>query len=128
MADIKLGPLGFEVSLPPITWSGHSAPDLRVDAPPATNSQTMLDGSVHTSFREHSPQAWPLEWARLTLAQLQTLLGLRAKKEILRFQPNFVDATWYWVKIADFDWSVQIQTVPSGTTLYRAAMLLEEQD
>jgi len=99
--NVYLGPTGTEL-LPKVKYIG-AAPDFSETIHPQTEEATMLDGSRRWAFFS-GVHEWGLGWGYLTLAQLNTLRALVARKQILKFQNNFVDATVYDVVIVAFSY------------------------
>ena len=93
MADVKLGPSGSEQILPSVKFIG-SPPSLTVSSDKQVDEQTMSDGSKRWNFRLIKRE-WKLSWGYLTKTQLDQLINLYALNQVLRFQNNNEDATWY---------------------------------
>ncbi len=129
MADIYLGTTASGLTpLPPIRWVRGSQPSIPIDASKSLDEAVMLDGTRRYNARANSPRTWPLTWEMLTTAEFQTLLALRNLNQGLYFQNNWEDATWWYVTIADFQytpllnlgqngcrWNVQMVLKQAGT-------------
>jgi hypothetical protein len=125
MPNIYLGPQGTETLLPDINWIAPGESELPVGYKPNLDKSEQLDGSVRVNFKAYSQKSYSLEWALLPAADVLTLIGLAERKEPLRFQNNWIDATWRWVYVASFDY-LAIQSMFAATAKYRASMTLEE--
>ena len=123
MADVKLGPAGAEVTLPNLMFTG-SPPALPVTVHKQIEKSTMSDGSRRWAFIRNKKE-WPLVFGFLTKAQLDSLSTLNALNQILRFQDNNVDATWYNVVITAFTWEPERTDIRS-LARYKCRMTLEE--
>lgn len=116
MADKKLGKLGLEITLPPLTIS------LPVKVRKKVVRDEMSDGSIRPSFfKEH--KEWDITYPVLTKAELDALILLRSYDQILRWQNNDESADWYDVIIVDFDYNTST-LLP--TISYFASMSLEQ--
>ena len=123
MADVKLGPSGSETTLPGLIFIGGSPPwpvffDKQVE------KAEMSDGSRRWAFFGVKRE-WTLGFGFLTIAQLNTLKGLVALNQILRFQNNNEDATWYDVVIASFSYDPERTDIRS-LGRYKCTMTLQE--
>ena len=118
MADKKLGPNGFEVTLP-----GTFTISLPVDMPKQVEKVKMSDGSFRWAFFKEQ-RKWKLNWTKLTKAQLDSLITLWEYNQLLHWQNNDESAIWYNVVITDFSYD---SVDPITTTkYYKASMILEE--
>lgn len=126
MPDIKLGPAGNETILPKINWAAGGDLELPVGYKKHVDKSTALDGSVRVNVRANHQKSFTLEWGLLTQAQVLALRTLAEIHEPMRFQNNWVDATWRWVWVASFDYEA-IQSTFAATAYYRASMEIEEQ-
>lgn len=126
MADIKLGPEGYEVTLPPISWLGGEGPLVPVDYGRQADGQTMLDGSVRYNFRPRAMKSWELEWGRLTAAQFAEIAELYVLGRPLRLQCGYISADWYWVVFDAFKVNARVTSFLSSTPLYSLSMTLKE--
>lgn len=125
MPNIYLGPSGTETLLPDINWMAPGDLELPVGYKKNIEKSNQLDGSVRVNFKSYSYKTYDLEWGLLSAASVLTLIGLAELKQVLRFQNNWVDATWRWVVITSFEYQA-IQSTFAGTAQYRAQMSLEE--
>ena len=100
--DVYLGVLGSEVLLPVVKYVG-GAPGFPTIIEPQTEEAKMIDGSRRWNFLDSSLE-FGIGWGYLNKTQLDTLTALVALKQILRFQDNFVDATWHEVVIMAFSY------------------------
>lgn len=125
MADIKLGPAGSETTLPTINWIGNSPPSLPVKIAKQISEKTMSDGSKRYGLHQKKKE-WTLYWGALTLSQLNTIRDLYNLNQVLHFQNNWEDATWYDVVFLSFDYDPIVMTYAMGTTKYRCTIALKE--
>lgn len=102
MADVKLGQSGSEVTLPTVQWLGL-APEFPVYYIRQIEEKRMSDGSMRYGFYKDQRE-WYLEWGFITKIQLDSILTLCGHKEVLKFQNNYEDATWYDVVIIYFEY------------------------
>jgi len=123
--DIKLGPSGSEVTLPEIKWLGSSPPNLPVNVDKSISEAKMSDGSRRYAFYAEK-KSWILSWEGLTSSELDTLKTLYSYNQVLHFQNNWEDSTWYNVVITSFNYEPIVITYAMGTTKYRATMTLKE--
>ena len=123
MADIKLGLLGTEVTLPVVNEMLGTPPPLPEGYRKQVDMETMLDGSTRGNVKAFSPRTFSLPWARLPIADVTTLIGLAEKNVRLHYQNAWHSATWRWVMVAD------LQVTPVvyiGTVFYRVTLELLE--
>ena len=122
MTDIKLGPSGSETTLPTLKFMG-SPPSLSRTENRQIDIAEMSDRSKRVAFfgtdGEH-----PLVYGYLTLAELNIFKGLNALNQILRYQNNNVDATWYDVVIISFTWGPERADI-QNLGRYRCRMVLK---
>lgn len=123
MADVLLGPLGAEVTLPVLSFMGGK-PSLPVSADKQIDMATMSDKSRRWNFGMIK-RAWSRELGYLTKAQLDALLALNALNQTLHFQDNNIDATWYYVVITAFSWEPERTDILS-LGRYKCQITLEE--
>lgn len=124
MADVKLGPSGSETTLPVINWRDGSAPELPVTHHKQIEESVMMDGSIHVAFIGKKRE-WIIEWGNLIKADLDIIEGLVDLKEVLRFQNNWEDATWYDVFIPAFTHNPLVETYV-GTIKYACSLTIRE--
>lgn len=125
MPDIKLGTAGAETTLPPINWIAGGELELPVGYAKNVDKVTTLNGQTRANFKSYTPKTFELSWDLLTAANIIVLRGLAELNEPLRFQNNWVDATWRWVYVVSFEYS-SIQSTHASTAQYKASMSLEE--
>jgi len=121
--NVYLGLLGAEVLLPPVLYIG-AAPDFPTTIDPQTEEAMMSDRSRRWAFFS-GVEEWGLGWGYLIPGQLNALRALVALKQILRFQNNFVDATWYDVVIVAFSYEPVFPGI-RGYQHYKADMTLRQ--
>jgi hypothetical protein len=117
MAVIKLGPTGSETTLP----QGIQT-EVPVDIRKNIIRVEMSDGTMryaHYKTQRH----WTLRWKPLSLSDVQTLQSLYALNQVLHFQNNYEDATWYNVTIMNFSFTPMLT---GGAEKYWAEMEIEE--
>jgi hypothetical protein len=122
---ILLGPSGSETTLPAVNWIAPGEKELPVGYKKNLDVTQMLDGSKRVNFRAYSQKSFSLEWDLLPAATILTLIGLAELNQVLRYQNNWVDATWRLVVVTGFEYQA-IQSTFAGTAQYRAQMSLEE--
>lgn len=128
MANIYLGLVesGTEaILLPPVRWINGNDPGIPTDRSNQVDKATMLDGSKHHNFREHSPARWNLQWEMLTATELALLLSLKNRRVALDFQNNWESDAWYQVIISDFQFT-PILRLGSAACRYNVMMLIEQ--
>lgn len=123
MADVKLGPEGSETTLPVINWIG-AAPKLPVTHVLQRDIAEMSDGSLRVAFFG-TKREWTVDWGAIPKADLDTIEGIVALKQILRFQNNWEDATWYYVFVSAFIHNPRVITF-SSTTKYACSLSIRE--
>lgn len=95
MADVKLGPTGSEVMLPILQFMG-SPPELPVTIEKKIDKAEMLDGSyIWAFFPASKKRVWTIAYPYLSKAEMDTIEGLYNLDQILRFQNEHEDSTWY---------------------------------
>jgi len=124
LADVKLGPEGSETTLPVINWRGTSPPELPVEHELQRDEAVMSDGSIRVNFIGKK-RIWTLPWGNLTKANLDIIEGLVDLNQVLRFQNNWEDATWYYVYISAFSHHPIVSTY-TGTTKYGCSLTIRE--
>lgn len=117
MGTRKLGPSGSEITLPSIGIALPIAITKKVER------AEMSDGSGRYAFFEEY-RGWELTFPKLTKAQLDSLIALRAENDVLRWQNDDESTTWYNVVITDFKYDTSDPASP--TVYYFASMTLEQ--
>ena len=84
----------------------------------------MSDGSLRVAFIGKK-RIWTWEAGNLTKANLDTIEGLVDLNQILRFQNNWEDATWYYVYVSAFSHHPIVGTY-TGTTKYGCVLTIRE--
>ena len=123
MADVNLGPAGAEITLPALKFMG-GPPSLPVSANKQIEEAEMSDKSKRWAFYGIKRE-WPLIFGYLTLAELNVLRGLNDLNQVLRFQNNNEDATWYNVVITSFRHDPERTDIRS-LGRYKCEMILSE--
>jgi len=126
MADVKLGPSGSEVTLPPFRTIGGPAPTVPVEYAATGEAVDMVDGSKQYNEFEYTPRRFPLSWGFLSAAELATLQALYVIRGQMRYQDNRESATWYDVRISSFGHGRIAAASVDGTPIYEAFMVLDE--
>jgi len=98
--DVKLGPEGAETTLPGLMWIGNP-PMWSVTTEKQTEEAVMSDKSRRFAFFDEKRE-WSVGLGFLNKDNLDIMLALNALKQILRFQNNNEDNTWYYVVISQF--------------------------
>lgn len=124
MPDIKLGPEGSETTLPTIKWRAGSPPELPVTHNKQVETSVMSDGSIRVNFIGIKKE-FVYENANITKAELDVIEALVDLNQILRFQNNWEDATWYYVYVSAFSHKPYVETY-TGTTKYACSLSLKE--
>lgn len=116
MADIKLGITGSEVILPK---------GVRVEIPITLVKNIMKaemsDGSYRYGFFKVARRC-TLTWKPLSLSLIQVLIDLSKLNQVLHFQNQYEDTTWYDVIIAGFSYDA---VAVNGVEKYIAIMDIE---
>lgn len=123
MADIKLGLLGAEVTLPQVNAMIGSPPEMPVGYNKQLDRATMVDGTTRHNARTSTPRTFSLSWAQLTAANIAVLVTAAEYNVPLHYQNNWIDATWRWVRVTTLEITPVVYV---GTMMYRAQMELEE--
>jgi hypothetical protein len=121
----KLGLLGSEYDLPPISWETGSAPDLTEENDLNLTTEKMLDGSEQHDYAEETVRRWTIPWNKLTAAQKATLDAIKALKAELNFISEYHGITSAAVVVESFDPAMRIDTY-ARTPLWRGTMVLRE--
>jgi len=104
MATIKLGLTeGTAITLPTLKWMGGNQPDLPVSVSKQIEEKRMSDGSLRWGFYKNHRQ-WNLEWGYITKTELDSIETLYDETQVLKFQNNNEDATWYDVVFVFFEY------------------------
>lgn len=84
----------------------------------------MSDGSLRVNFIGKK-RIWTWEAGNLTKANLDIIEGLVDLNQILRFQNNWEDATWYYVYVSAFSHHPWVESY-TGTTKYACTLTIRE--
>lgn len=123
MASIYLGPSGSEVLLPELTFMGNP-PSWPVSSNKQMEEATMSDKSKRFAFFGVKRE-WSIVLGYLSKTQLDSMTTLNALNQILRFQNNNEDATWYEVVISSFSHEPERMDIRQ-LERYRVEMTLRE--
>ena len=123
MADVNLGPLGAEITLPNLRFIGRP-PALSTSTNKQIEEAKMSDGSKRWGFSQIKRE-WLIILGDLTKVQLDALLTLNALNQTLHFQNNNVDATWYYIVIMSFTWEPERTDIQSMAR-YKCRAVLKE--
>ncbi|MHA1225174.1 MAG: hypothetical protein ACTSPV_00360 [Candidatus Hodarchaeales archaeon] len=105
MATVKLGLSGSEITLPAIKWLEGNKPELPTSIHKQISEAKMSDGSSRWGFYSASEKrTFIWEHGFLTKAELDQIKTLRGYNQILRYQNNNEDATWYDVVFISFEY------------------------
>jgi hypothetical protein len=85
---------------------------------------TMADGSARGVTKRYHPRTFSLSWEQLPAADLATLQTLANYNVRLRYQNNWFDATWIWVRITALRPN---PVVYLGTILFSAQLEFQEE-
>jgi len=113
------------VALPKLNWTAGGDRESPTGYTKNVEKAKMLDGTVRANFKAKSQKSFTLEWDLLPAADVLTLRGLAELNEPLRFQNNWLDATWRWVFVSRLDVDA-IQSTFAASARFRAVMTLEE--
>jgi hypothetical protein len=123
MPDIKLGPVGQELTLPKPRY--RSGPSWPIMIERNIEEAEMSDGSYNYNFKSEERHVWPFEWDLLTRAQLEDFEWLRRFKTSLHFQNTWDDETWYTVIMTSYEREPLID-VHTDEVLFRVRLTLKE--
>lgn len=118
MAVRRLGPAGFEITLPSVAIS------LPVEIRKKQVRAEMSDGSADWAFFKPY-KVWRIEFPNITKSELDDLILLRSYNQVLKYYNDDYSDAWYDVVITAFDFDSEDPDSP--TTDYFASMSLEEQ-
>ena len=124
--SIRLGPLGYELTLPPPNWRIGSRPKLRIERRVHITRVDLDDGSVRHAYRTNAPRSWTFVWARLAAGDVLGIRNLAALNEPLHFLNRIESNAWTWVVIEEFSPVPIAASFATGTPLYRATLELRE--
>lgn len=127
MPDIKLGPSGTETTLPAINWMAGGDLGLPIGYKKNVEKSMAINGKTVVNIKPNHQKTWVLDWEYLTASEILTIQGLAEQNAALHFQPNQVDATWYWVWVVSLEVD-PIQSTHATTIHFRATLTLEETD
>ncbi len=122
MGEIKLGPVGREITLPTPRFRGSLNWPVTVER--SVEEAQMSDGSFRVNFQRYDRQVWPLEWDLLTAEELEDFEWLRGLRESLHYQNTWDSEAWYTVYIAEYERQPLVDLETEG--LYRVRMTLKE--
>ena len=123
MANVLLGPSGSEVTLPKLMFIG-SPPSWPVSSNKQMEEADMSDKSRRFAFFGVKRE-WGIVLGYLSKAQLDSMRTLNALNQILHFQNNNEDATWYDVVISSFSHEPERMDIRQ-LERYRVEMILRE--
>jgi len=123
MSDIKLGPVGQEITLPRPRY--RSGPSWPVVVRASLEEAEMLDGSIKVNFKANEPRRWAFEWDVLTKAELDDFIWLSGFQTSLHFQSTWEDETWYTVAITNYEHEPLID-VHTDAVRYRVRIALKK--
>jgi len=123
MPDIKLGPIGQEITLPKPRY--RSGPSWPVVVRAGLEEAEMADGSIKVNFKTNEPRHWAFDWDVLTKAELDDFIWLSGIKARLHFQNTWEDETWYMVAITNYEHEPLID-VHTDDVRYRVRMALKQ--
>ena len=121
----KLGVLGSEYDLPPISWPAGSPPDLTEENDLNLETSKSLDGSERHNYAEKTLRTWTLPWNSLTAAQKATLDTIKALKTELNFISEYHGVASATVIVQEFTSALRIDTY-ARTPLWRGTLVLRE--
>jgi len=93
MSTVYLGPEGAETLLPSVQWIG-TPPSWPISVDKQIQKAIMADGSARRAFFL-TKRRWGIGWGWLSKANLDIINNIYLLNQVLHFQNNFVDATWY---------------------------------
>lgn len=126
MAEMYLGlTMSATNPLPPIRWTGGSAPSMSIDYSKQAEKAGMLSGAQRFHIKSKAPRTWPFSWEMLTIAEFAALVALNNLNQELYFQNNWEDMTWRQVVIVKFEPEVVLNLGPT-TCRWNLSMTLEE--
>ncbi len=123
MPDVKLGPVGQEITLPRPRYRSSLNWPAAVER--NIEEAQMSDGSYRYNFKTKERQVWTFVWDILTPAQLEDFEWLRRFKTTLHFQNTWDSETWYMVVIASYEREPLID-VPTDEVLFQVRLTLKE--
>ena len=101
LKKVYLGLPGSEIKLPELMWLKGSPPTWSVSSNKEIEVAKMMDKSRRINFFGVKRE-WSVGFGYLSKSQLDVLRGLNALNQILHFQNNNEDTTWYDVYISSF--------------------------
>ena len=121
----KLGVLGSEYDLPPISWESGSPPDIGENNDLKLTTDEMLDGSERSDYAEKTVRSWTIIWNSLTAAQKGTLDTIKGLKCELNFTCEYLSLTNVTVIVESFEPALRLDTY-ARTPLWRGTLVLRE--
>jgi len=101
LKKVYLGPVYSEIELPELKWLKGSPPTWSVSSNKEIEVAKMMDKSRRINFFGVKRE-WRIGFGYLSKSQLDVLRDLNALKQVLHFQNNNEDTTWYNVYISSF--------------------------
>ena len=125
MADIKLGPLGSETTLPEIKYPPGSGVEIPTDVRKNVDEAKMLDGSARFNIASIHPRSFTLEWDELPWSDVQILAGLCLLNEKLNYINGYTDNVGFPVVVLAWGYVPIAETTGQTTVLYKFTMELK---
>jgi hypothetical protein len=119
MADIKLGLLGAEVTLPEIKYAPGSGVEIPTECQKNIEEETMLDGSSGFNVLEVHPLSFPLEFDEITWAEVVILRDICMLNQELSFINEFTDSVAYPVVVMNWGFVPIAETTGQAAILYK---------
>jgi len=125
MADIKLGPLGSETTLPKPCWQIGSAPDLPYNVEVSVDEAKMSDGSSRFNFAGENSGSFTIPWDGLTWSQVGAIMAVAKLRQLLSYINEYTDNVSHPVAVTSFGYSFKAGTA-TGTGKYTFSLTLKE--
>ncbi len=127
MPDVKIGPSGSEITLPPIRSFGGGEPGMGFGWDPQADIQQMSDGSLRAIFSGDGKRNWTYNNGAVTADELSAIAAVVRPRGVLKFQNNWEDALWYDVVVTEFSYA-SVSTMLGNLSDYKFSVSLKIQE
>lgn len=125
MSDIKLGPLGSEIVLPPPCWPQGSAPEIPYNIDKGVEEAKMSDGSSRFNVPEHASGSFTLDWDGLLWSEVQKILEVVVSNQALSYINEWTDGVSHKVVVLTFGYALKAATA-ARTAKYTFSLTMKE--